>query len=189
MKKIVTIALLGLVLGFISCGTGKDKEAQQITALENRLYALEPNAFTTERADSLLNAYESYIKKHKTDTLAPAYLLKSASLASNTGKPDRAIQMYDQLIRQYPKDFHVPLACFMKAFVMENNVGDILKAKDLYLVFIKQYPDHELADDAEMAIKNLGKTPDQIIREIEARKYEDSVRMAEEAKQKNITGK
>jgi hypothetical protein len=36
-------------------------------------------------------------------------------------------------------------------------------------MFIQTYPDNEFADDAAISIENMGKTPEELIREFEAK--------------------
>jgi hypothetical protein len=55
----------------------------------------------------------------------------------------------------------------MAAFTYENTLGNIGKANEFYTKFLDKYPDHELADDARTAIKFLGKSPEEMVREFE----------------------
>jgi len=36
-----------------------------------------------------------------------------------------------------------------------------------YELFLSEYPEHDFSDDAKLAIRNLGKTPEDLIREFE----------------------
>ena len=56
---------------------------------------------------------------------------------------------------------------FLKAFIYDNNLKDIKKARTAYSDFIQKYPKHELTDDAMISMDNLGKTPEQIVKEFE----------------------
>ena len=51
--------------------------------------------------------------------------------------------------------------------VYENYLGDLDNAKMIYLEFLEKYPDNEFADDAEISIQNLGKSPEELIRQFE----------------------
>ena len=66
---------------------------------------------------------------------------------------------------QHPK---APTALFMMGFIYENDLGDLNKAKETYQTFLNRYPnDPDYADDAQNALKFLGKSPEEIIREFE----------------------
>ena len=55
----------------------------------------------------------------------------------------------------------------------ENNLGDLNAAKSIYEQFLEKYPDDEFADDAAVSIKNLGKTPEELIKEFEEQAKEE----------------
>ena len=57
------------------------------------------------------------------------------------------------------------MALFMTGFVYENDLMDLKNAKASYESFLKRYPnDPDFADDAQMALKMLGKSPEEIIK-------------------------
>jgi outer membrane protein assembly factor BamD (BamD/ComL family) len=64
---------------------------------------------------------------------------------------------------------------FFKGYVYENLIRNLDKAKEIYLQFIEKYPESDFADDAQMALQNLGKTPEQMIKEFEERRKADSL--------------
>ena len=54
----------------------------------------------------------------------------------------------------------------MMGFVYANDLGNADKAKQTYEDFLKRYPKDELAESARAELKNLGKTPEQILEEM-----------------------
>jgi tetratricopeptide (TPR) repeat protein len=52
---------------------------------------------------------------------------------------------------------------FLKGYVYENNLGRLDKAKEIYETFIELYPNNEFADDAEVSLRFLGKSPEELI--------------------------
>jgi tetratricopeptide (TPR) repeat protein len=95
-------------------------------------------------------------------------LMKAAGVAKNIGDFNKAIQLYrivsDEL---QPAPAKASTALFMQGFVYENDLADLEKAKSIYQDFLKRYPKDEFADDAQQALKMLGKSPEDIIREFE----------------------
>jgi TolA-binding protein len=76
--------------------------------------------------------------------------------------------LYSKIADGLPQHKKAPTALFMIGFVQENDLGDISKAKTTYESFLQKYPnDPDFADDAQNAIKMLGKSPDDIIKEFE----------------------
>lgn len=92
-------------------------------------------------------------------------LLKSGGLAKTIEEPNKALQLYQTVVNTHAKHAKAPTALFMTGFVYENDLGDLTKAKAVYEQFLREYPnDPDFADDAKMALKMLGKTPEEIIK-------------------------
>ena len=147
--------------------------------MEKSLFSPETVSFNKEKADSLLSLYDAYIKQYPKDTLAPGYLFKAANIAMNSGNGPKALTLFDQYLQNYPDQPKASLCLFFKAFVYENVIQNLDKARETYLVFIEKYPNDNFTKDARLAIQNLGKSPDMLIREFEATKKADSTRVAD----------
>jgi len=176
MYKTISLLLISTLFFFSSCGPSRDKSVKMIRGVEQRLFSPEAVNFDKAKADSLLNLYEAFIQAHPKDSLAPGFLFKAASLAMNMNDGKKAIAFFDQYTTSYPEGPKAAICLFFKAFIYENLLKDLGKAKDTYLLFIKRYPNDEFADDAQLAIQNLGKTPDQMVREFEAKRKADSLK-------------
>lgn len=46
-------------------------------------------------------------------------------------------------------------------------MADYKNAEKYYKLFLEKYPNNDFTDDAEISLKNLGKTPEQLIEEFE----------------------
>lgn len=100
-------------------------------------------------------------------------LLKAAGLAKTIGNPQKAIELYTKVAAGLPQHKKAPTALFMIGFVQENDLNDLEKAKATYEMFLQKYPnDPDFADDAQNALKMLGKSPEEIIREFEKQQQE-----------------
>ncbi len=182
MKSAKTLFLLVLATGMVSitaCKPSREKSVAGIRDLEKRLFSPEATNFDKAKADSLMNLYDVFIERFPGDSLTPGFLFKSASIAMNSGNGVVAVELFDKYIKDFPDGKNAQLCLFFKAFVYENILKNLDKAKETYLLFIEQYPGNPFVKDAEMALKNLGKTPDQIVREFEARRQADSLRVAD----------
>ena len=51
---------------------------------------------------------------------------------------------------------------FMQGFIYHNSLSDLQMAEKLYLKFLDEYPDHELALSVRWELDNLGKNIDEI---------------------------
>jgi tetratricopeptide (TPR) repeat protein len=148
-----------------SCTTGRNKMSGEISEMESDMKS-EQNVDSVSVID-LLSAYQNFSSKYPGDSLSPEYLYKAAGLASGFNRGTQAIDLYESIIHTYPTYKKLPECYFMEAFAYENSLGNVGKANELYNEFLARYPDHELADDARSAIKFLGKSPEEIVKEFE----------------------
>ncbi|MFN0036040.1 MAG: tetratricopeptide repeat protein [Saprospiraceae bacterium] len=167
MRKLFTLALLGIV--FHACQT------DPVPALQQKLVELDKamgGAAVTDKskADQFIKTSEQ-LAEHLEKTNPDQYvdvLLKAAGLAKTVEQPQKAIELYAKISDGLPQHKKAPTALFMIGFVQEEDLGDLAKAKATYELFLQKYPnDPDFADDAQNAIKMLGKSPEEIIKEFE----------------------
>jgi outer membrane protein assembly factor BamD (BamD/ComL family) len=170
-------ALILVVLS--GCGPSREKSAARIVSLEKSLYSPQSSGLDKVKADSLLIQYTSFIKHFPDDTMSVKYLFNAANLCMNMSEGSKAIDFFNQFIQKYPDNPRVGTCMFFKAYIYENQLKDLEKAKEMYLQFIEKFPDSDFSKDARMAIKNLGKSPDEIVREFEEQRKADSIRIAD----------
>ena len=175
MKKIAYLLLSLSILAVISCNSSSEKangkdikeNRTKIEHLEDSLYSDTISKIDKKKALELTNLYREFAKNYPEDKMAASYLYRAAEVITTIGNPMEAIKIYNKLIADYP-DFEKIANCyFMKGFVYDNNLLMYKEAKEAYEEFIKKFPTHDLADDAEMSIKYLGKSNEEIIKEFE----------------------
>ncbi len=75
-----------------------------------------------------------------------------------------AVDFYKKVFNR-DKNFHdAPQALFMAGFLEANELNDYKAAKATYNLFIKSYPNHELAESARTELKTLGISPEDILK-------------------------
>lgn len=167
MKKVfVIIAISSLLLG-ISC-TKKANLKEEIAQLEKELYDTTNTKVDEKTALLLVDKYIAYADENKEDTLSPVYLFKGGEICLNIKKGDKAIELFNRVIEDYPNYNKAAETLFLLAFTYENVENDIIVAKDKYEQFLFKYPNHELTEQVELILKYLGKTPEEIVAEFEA---------------------
>jgi outer membrane protein assembly factor BamD (BamD/ComL family) len=179
MKQFTLLTAVILIAFLSSCSPSKEKSAGTNTSLEKRLFSPAATGFDKVKADSLLAAYESYMKSFPEDSLTLKYTFKAANLAMNMNDAAHAIEIFDKFMQKYPDDAKARVSMFFKAYIYENQMKNLDKAKEIYLQFIEKYPDGEFAADARIALQNLGKSPEQMVKEFEERQKADSIRVAD----------
>ncbi len=172
--KTLSFAIVILLFYFMtSCSWQKDRHFNKVKALENEVFESNSGTFSREKMEALVEAYVSYASKYPQDTTAPAFLLSASNLSMNFGMPERAEEFLNKILLEYPAFRRAPESLFMLGFIYENFYRNFVQAREYYSFFIEKYPDHELADDAVLVIKDLGKTADELIEGFE--KKVDSV--------------
>ncbi|MCF8235501.1 MAG: tetratricopeptide repeat protein [Bacteroidales bacterium] len=140
----------------------------RVDTLEDRLFSGASGSIDKTRAKQLLNTYVTYYYLFPEDSLTPEYLFRAADMSMNLFSAGKSISLFNKVLENYPDYRKAPQCLFLKAFVYENNLNDLDNAKKYYAEFIEKYPNDDFADDAQMSLKNLGKTPEELIREFEA---------------------
>ncbi len=82
---------------------------------------------------------------------------KAAKEAYTKENFNLAVQDFEKLVKNYPEGKRAAEASFMLGFINANDLKNLDAAKKYYTAFIKKYPNHELADDAQYELDNLGK--------------------------------
>ena len=170
MRKHLFFVLVSLA--FFACKPDPNKK---IADLEQRLVSIDKEiggaktpdkekaaAFiqTSEELGGLLQATDP-------DKYA-AVMIKAAGLAKSVENPAKAIELYAKVSEGLPRNPKAPTALFMQAFIYENDMNDLQKAKTTYESFLQRFPnDPDFADDAQNSLKMLGKSPEEIIKEFE----------------------
>jgi TolA-binding protein len=168
MTRIFTFSLIVLaMLAIVSCKPSRDKLAGSITEMEKRMFASNAVTLDKQKADSLIAMFDDFVNRFPQDTLAATYTFLAAQVEMNMNNGPKAMEYFDRFLKQYPTNRKAPMAMFFQAFVQENLMHNLDKAKEIYLNFIEKYPTNEFADDAKMAVQNLGKSPEQLVREFE----------------------
>ena len=163
-----SLLMLFMLAAVISCGPTSEQDASKIKAAEDELFSAKEGFVDKEKALKLVDMYITYADTYPQDSMAVKYLFKAAEFCLNLAEGQRAIAYYNRVINEYPDFRKVPECLFLKGYVYENYLGDLDKAKATYLEFIERYPDNEFADDAQVSIQNLGKSPEELIKEFEA---------------------
>jgi len=148
-----------------------------LAEIKKREDALKLDSVKTDRqrAEGLVEAYIVFQERFSDKEQSAEFLFKAGEIAMGLNLTAVSIKCLDKVYNDY-KDYEKrPYALFLKAFVQENQAKNYEDAKANYELFIQEYPGHEMADDAEYSIKNMGKTPEELIREFE---IQDSIRQA-----------
>ena len=152
MKKLFFLTLCCLCLFAYSCtGDKKERDRKQIQVLE--LSTLQDaKVISYEKADSLIFCYLNYVGNYPEDSLCATYLYRAADVYANTKRCIESINIYDRLIKEYPKDAYVESAYFLKGVVYSQTCLNKEKAKEAFEEFMAKYPKSAKYQDAKMLL-------------------------------------
>lgn len=178
--KQVVIVLVAPVFFLTACSAKKKWEADKIKQQETTLMEeAKKGKVDSVAVNKLLKAYETFAEKYPGDTTAANFLFKAADFYRYLQKPLKSIGIYEKIFDNYPDFEKRPYALFLQGFIYENELGNIHNARLKYELFLKEFPEHPIAKDVEFALKNLGKTPEQLMRELqETEKVDSTVKAA-----------
>lgn len=164
MRRAYLAGVFVFLISMMSCVSepGKDLE-MQINALEKQLYEQQNGVINKKDAANIIHLYTTFVNENPENEKAPEYLFKAADVSINTFHSEQTIKLFNQLIKDYPNFEKAPQALFLKAFTYENYLNQMDSAKVSYELFLKKYPKHSFANDAEVSLNNLGKSPEEII--------------------------
>jgi TolA-binding protein len=86
----------------------------------------------------------------------------------------KAMSLYDWILDKYPNHEKSPTVMFIKGFILEQEFKQEDQARKLYEDFLKKYPNHEMASSAKFLLDNMGKSDEEILKGIEAKKAKEA---------------
>lgn len=162
MKHTALILILAALVA--ACGPSKEERIDQIENFEDSIFE-SAIAADEATADQLTALYTDFADRYPSDSLTPQYLLKAAEVQSNVMHTDRAIELFDRIIADYPDFEDVPICYFLKGSAYEDNSQFDL-AKQAYQTFVDKYPDHFMAATTRTMIPNVGLSPEEMLDKI-----------------------
>ena len=164
MSKIVKIGFPLLILfSLLSCS---GKNANELMN--------EGNKFIKEKKYSEAAAiFKKIVDEFPESDLTPEAMFELAKLYQGKVLKDideneslrKAVRYYKLIFEKFPGAKEAPSALFMAGFIEANELHDLEAAKKTYNLYLENFPNGELADDAKIELANLGKSPEEILME------------------------
>lgn len=158
-----------LMVVLTACTSSRDKLKVQTDEFLKKSNQLLLQGRTDQKLiDSTFGYIESFVTDFPNDTLSPAYLFEKALLQEKMRQFEPAIATLDRIYTSYPKSPQANKSVFLQGYLYANVLNDYEKAKAKYQLYLDEYADvdSKMTGDAQMELKNLGKSPDEILKEI-----------------------
>jgi tetratricopeptide (TPR) repeat protein len=122
----------------------------------------------TTAANKAIKDFTNFSYYCHTDSLAPIYLIKTAQVARSINNFKQAQVVLERCIGNYPLFKDKPAAMFLLAQLFDdaNELNNEIQAEQLYQEIIQDYPKSSWAKNAKGALKFLGKSDEEIIKEL-----------------------
>lgn len=146
-----------ILLGILVVGSWGGGCAQQ--SAEELFAAGEAAATDPTTADQAVAHFTDFLERFAESPKAPEALRKLAGLAQQQGKMEEAIGHYERVLAEYPDSEHGDEAQFMIAFIYEEYIRDLEKARRAYQRVLENYPDSDLAASAQHLLPHVGRPP------------------------------
>jgi len=159
--KIFSLIIISLIVSF--CGGKSDVD----------LFEDASKLITDKKYSEAVVVYEQILNEFPKGKKASLALFEMAKLyqgqvVKNLNPKEslvKSVSLYKKIFTDYPKSEKAESALFMASFILANDIKDYKSAKDSYELYLETYPTGSLAKDAKIELENLGKTPEEILKE------------------------
>ena len=174
MQKLGLVVILMILM--YSCATDSGKAGAsrgdlsfQIDSLKTDILSSGIAANNEISGKKIVIAYAAYANAFQQDTLSKKYLFECAQVYVGMGLAPEAIVVLDTIVARYPNEDIAPSALQFKAFILDEKMRRWQKAAETLDILIESYPNSDIIDNAKAYKETLGKSPEQIIKEMEAK--------------------
>jgi|JI10StandDraft_1071094.scaffolds.fasta_scaffold00526_24 TolA-binding protein len=130
------------------------------------IFADTATGFNQRNAMNYVDACEAYAMVMPKDPQTPEFIFKAAETSNTLRTFEKSFALYDWLIEKYPSHERSPVALFMKGFLFDGTLHDSTNAAKYYQEFLDKYPENQFAKDAKMLLQNLGKTDEEVLKDL-----------------------
>lgn len=130
------------------------------------IFADTATGFNQRNAMNYVDACEAYAMVMPKDPQTPEFIFKAAETSNTLRTFEKSFALYDWLIEKYPNHERSPVALFMKGFLFDGTLHDSINAAKYYQEFLNKYPNNQFAKDAKMLLQNLGKSDEEVLKDL-----------------------
>ncbi len=173
MRKLFFLLLTVVVAGCNFHDKIKDDATSSIEKANQSLMSGHPDSAAVKNAKT---SVESFVGRFPEDSISPSLLFDLALVYEKQKQYDSCTKTLARIYDQYPNSKDAGKAVFLQGFLYANVLNQLDKAKTAYQLYLDKYSsvDAKMTGDVKMELQNLGKSPDEILREIQEKAKMDS---------------
>lgn len=144
---------------------------KNLKTAEVQLEQASPNQIDTVAVNHFSRDVQIFAQRFSKDAQAPLFFWQAVQAQQKAGQYPQAMALLDTFVKQFSDNVKRPDAIFLKAFIAETGLKDLDLAKKGYQGFIQAYPNHALAQDAQLLLEQLQSkvSDEELIRQFEAK--------------------
>jgi outer membrane protein assembly factor BamD (BamD/ComL family) len=174
MNKLVFVIIAVLISTVFSCQqqpkvNEKETLVNRIDTLEYQIYESGEQLLDDKKPTEISVLYKKYASLYPNDSISFSYMFKAAQVDLGLGTPLVAIRTLDSLMILFPKNKLIPNVLQFKAYIYDDRLDRVTKASQTLDIIINEYPDCEIIENVKAYKASLGKSPEEIILEMEAK--------------------
>jgi hypothetical protein len=176
MRK--TLLFLALAYALVSACTGKKQNAAYYESRIDSLNRMTMRGVVdTNTVTEVSNGVYAYADKNPSDTAGARLMFNLARAEQGNKMYDRSIRTLRELRQRYPSSPYASKALVLEGFINANVTRKYDDARKAYTEYLEKYRsvDTGLSRDVEMELQTMGKTPEQLMQEFQARQHQDSL--------------
>jgi TolA-binding protein len=178
MKSLKVVVLAAIFSGIMSCGNEEEKPVNQAPKeIPRERFVAQIKKYEAEMhkslqldpttADLAVKAYDEFSFHFPNDSLTPDFIFKAGEISTANQQYKQALMYYEKITSKYPDFKLAPESLYLQGYLLDNFLNDEVRAKAIYEQVIAKYPDMPYSADAKAAIKNLGKSDEELIKEFQ----------------------
>ncbi len=161
MKKIILYILPLLFLIGCNSKTAEEYKAEAEASLKKNDVAKAISSYQN-LVDEFPESESACEALYEIATLYQNKLVKDISPVQSMEKAAGNFRLVQE---RFPKNEKAPVALFMAAYINANELHKFQEATELYNLFLKKYPEHELAASAKQELEIMGLSPDDVLKQ------------------------
>lgn len=168
MSKLSSSILVFASIILAACQSERDQLLNGIKQSEKVLLS-DSLRMNDSTAAIVVKQYQDFAALFPDDPLSPEYLFKAGQVCNGLDRSVEAISILVDLVKKYPNFKKAPECVFMCGFIAESKLQDKELAKTYYQEVMANYPKSNLNVQAELAIQNMDKSLEGLVKEFEAK--------------------
>lgn len=167
--------LFCLLLLAFACNNAPSGRSEDQMNLSNQISKLSKEVYQNNepldmvKSEELLKLLTEYSNKFREDSLSSVYMLDAAQLSSSIGKYQQAVQFLMNYV-EHPNANKKDYATYLVGYQYDEFLNQPQQAEKYYRATIDRYPDSPWAQTANQSLQWVGKSDEEIIKELESSK-------------------